>query len=155
MGKNEASRDTLRHQVGTKGRHRTGFGQFEGNGAVVSRLTSAFVRAALMALLIAVPSLMLPDVSSDTTQIVVLVAILAFLLTLTEYFSQYPSIVEFRFAPPFNRLRFIALFATVLMLSMIMAGKTDPTNMSTLVTKLGTLLARPLISPIRRCVWWC
>jgi len=122
---------------------------------VVSRLTSAVVRAALMALLIAVPSLMLPDVSADTTQIVVLVAILAFLLTLTEYFSQYPSIVEFRFAPPFNRLRFIALFVTVLLLSLIMAGKNVPSNLSTLVTQVGTLLGTAIdfpYSPVRLVV---
>ncbi len=122
---------------------------------MVSRLTSALVRAALMALLIAMPSLMLPDVSSDTTQIVVLIAILAFLLTLTEYFSQYPSIVEFRFAPPFNRLRFIALFATVSTLSLIMAGKTDPSNLSTLATKLGMLLGTAIdfpYSPVRLVV---
>lgn len=108
-----------------------------------------------MALLIAMPSLMLTNVSSDTTQIVVLVAILAFLLTLTEYFSQYPSIVEFRFAPPFNRLRFIALFATVFMLSMIVAGKSDPSNLSTLITQLGTLLGKAIdfpYSPVRLVV---
>jgi hypothetical protein len=108
-----------------------------------------------MALLIAMPSLMLPDVSSDTTQIVVLVAILAFLLTFVEYFSEYPSIVEFRFAPPFNRLRFVALFATVSMLSLILAGRADPTNLSVLVTKLGTLLGTAIdfpYSPVRLVV---
>ena len=105
MGKNEAGRDTLRHQVGKRFRQSTGSSQFEGNGAVVSQLTSAFVRAALMALLVAMPSLMLPDVSADTAQIVVLVAIIAFLMVFVEYYSEYPSIVEFRFAPPFNRLK--------------------------------------------------
>ena len=122
---------------------------------MVSRLTSAFVRAALMALLIAMPSLMLPDVSSDTTQIVVLVAILAFLMTFVEYFSEYPSIVEFRFAPPFNRLRFVALFTTITLLSLICAGKTDPTNLSHLVGKFGALLGNAIdfpYSPVRLVV---
>ena len=130
MGKNEAGRVSSRHQVGKMGWHRINPGQFEGNGAVVSRLTSAFVRAALMALLIAMPSLMLPDVNADTAQIVVLVAIIGFLMVFVEYFSEFPSIIEFRFAPPFNRLRFVALFATVTVLSLICAGKTDPTNLS-------------------------
>jgi hypothetical protein len=118
-------------------------------------MTSAFVRAGLMALLIAMPSLMLPDVTSDTAQIVVLVAILAFLMTFVEYFSEYPSIVEFRFAPPFNRLRFAALFTTVTMLSLICAGKAEPSNISQLAGKLGTLLGNAIdfpYSPVRLVV---
>lgn len=108
-----------------------------------------------MALLIAIPSLILQDVSSDTTQIVVLVAILAFLLTFVEYFSEYPSIIEFRFAPPFNRLRFIALFTTVGLLSIICAGKNDPTDMSQMLSQLGTLLGQAIdfpYSPVRLVV---
>ncbi|MDQ2090020.1 hypothetical protein NO357_08940 [Marimonas arenosa] len=108
-----------------------------------------------MALLIAMPSLMLADVSSDTTQIVVLVAILAFLMTFMEYYSEYPSIVEFRFAPPFNRLRFAALFLTVTLLSLICSGKTDPSNLATLATKFGTLLGNAIdfpYSPVRLVV---
>lgn len=122
---------------------------------MVSRLTSALVRAGLMALLIAMPSLMLPDVTSDTTQIVVLVAILAFLMTFVEYFSEYPSIIEFRFAPPFNRLRFAALFTTVTMLSLIYAGTNDPSDISQLVLKLGTLMGNAIdfpYSPVRLVV---
>ncbi|UYV39602.1 hypothetical protein N4R57_16820 [Rhodobacteraceae bacterium D3-12] len=108
-----------------------------------------------MALLIAMPSLMLPDVGPDTTQIVVLVGILAFLLTFVEYFSEYPSIVEFRFAGPFNRLRFFALFSMVLVLSLICAGKTEPTQLSELATKVGTLLGKAIdfpYSPVRLIV---
>ena len=116
---------------------------------------SAFVRAALMALLIAVPSLMLGDTNSDTTQIVVLMSILAFLMTFMEYFSEYPSIIEFRFAPPFNRLRFTALFLTVVMLSLICAGKSEPTNLSILAEKVGLLLGNAIdfpYSPVRLVV---
>ena len=122
---------------------------------MVSQLTSAFVRAALMALLIAMPSLMLPEVSADTAQIVVLVAIIAFLMVFVEYFSEYPSFVEFRFAPPFNRLRFTALFLMVGLLSLICAGKTEPSNISTLASKLGLLLGNAIdfpYSPVRLVV---
>ena len=130
-------------------------GQVEGNGAVVSRFTSALVRALLMALLIATPSLLLPGVGVDTTQIVVLVALLASLMTFVEYFSQYPSIVEFRFAPPFNRLRFVALFATVLLLSLICAGKESPTDLTRVLSGLGMLLGNAIdfpYSPVRLVV---
>lgn len=155
MGENEATRDTKRDQVGTRDRHRTGPGQFEGNGAVVSRMTGAFLRAALMVLMISMPSLFLQDVSSDTTQIVVLVAILAFLMTFVEYFSEYPSMIEFRFAPPFNRLRFGALFLTVLLLSLIYGSKTVPTDIGMLAARLGAYLGNAMdfpYSPVRLVV---
>ncbi|MDU8929571.1 hypothetical protein RXV86_19445 [Alisedimentitalea sp. MJ-SS2] len=108
-----------------------------------------------MALLIAMPSLMLPDVTADTAQIVVLVAIIAFLMVFVEYYSEYPSFIEFRFAPPFNRLRFVALFATVAVLSLICAGKTEPTNVSELATSFGLLLGNAIdfpYSPVRLVV---
>ncbi|WP_317627506.1 hypothetical protein [Rhodalgimonas zhirmunskyi] len=108
-----------------------------------------------MALLIAMPSLMLPDVSSDTTQIVVLVGILAFLLTFVEYFSEYPSIIEFRFAPPFNRLRFAALFVTVGMITLTCSDKTDPRPLTALAVQLGGMLGSAIdfpYSPVRLIV---
>lgn len=71
-----------------------------------------------MALLVASPSLLMSDVSQDTSQIIVLFAILAFLFTFVEYNSQYPSLVEFRYAPPYNRLRYAALLITVVSLAL-------------------------------------
>lgn len=118
-------------------------------------MTGAFLRAALMVLMISMPSLFLQDVSSDTTQIVVLVAILAFLMTFVEYFSEYPSMIEFRFAPPFNRLRFGALFLTVLLLSLIYGSKTVPTDIGMLAARLGAYLGNAMdfpYSPVRLVV---
>ncbi|KPP83345.1 MAG: hypothetical protein HLUCCO07_12780 [Rhodobacteraceae bacterium HLUCCO07] len=118
-------------------------------------MTGAFLRAALMVLMISMPSLFLQDVSSDTTQIVVLVAILAFLMTFVEYFSEYPSMIEFRFAPPFNRLRFGALFLTILLLSLIFGSKAMPTDIGMLSARLGGHLGNAMdfpYSPVRLVV---
>ncbi|WP_372612260.1 hypothetical protein [Aquicoccus sp.] len=118
-------------------------------------MTGAFLRAALMVLMISMPSLFLQDVSSDTTQIVVLVAILAFLMTFVEYFSEYPSMIEFRFAPPFNRLRFGALFLTILLLSLIFGSKAMPTDIGMLAARLGGHLGNAMdfpYSPVRLVV---
>lgn len=122
---------------------------------MVSQLTGATIRAILIALLIALPSLLLPNVRSDTSQMVVLIALLGALLTFVEYYSQYPSIVEFRFAPPFNRLRFIALFSIVLILSLICAGKENPTQLTHILATLGTMLGDAIdfpYSPVRLVV---
>jgi hypothetical protein len=122
---------------------------------VVSQITGAFVRALLVMVLIATPSLMLPSVPSDTTQIVALVSLFAAALTFFEYASTYPGLVEFRDAPPFNRVRFLSLFITVLLLSTIVRGQTEPTTLTdfieTLGNKLGSVIDVPY-SPVRLVV---
>ncbi len=119
------------------------------------RMSGAALRGLLIALLIATPSLLLRDVATDQTQIVVLVALLAAFLTFVEYNSNAPSIVEFRDAAPFNRLRFVALFATVFLLTLIAKGKTDPTALTQGLTSLGTIIGNSIdfpFSPVRLIV---
>jgi hypothetical protein len=122
---------------------------------VFPRLIFALIRAILIALLVVTPSLLLPSTDEDTAQIVVVLAILASILTFAEYFSKYPSIIEFRFAPPMNRLRFLGLGLTVLFLSLIARGHTDPSNLTNTLTLIGdgigTLIDFPY-SPVHQVV---
>lgn len=118
-------------------------------------MTGAATRGFLVALVIAIPALMLPEVASDSTQITVLVALLAAFLTFVEYNSSAPSIVEFRDAAPFNRLRFVALFATVFLLTMIYKGKVEPTGLTEALTSIGTIVGNAIdfpYSPVRLTV---
>ena len=66
-----------------------------------------------MAMLVATPAIVLPGVTSDAQQFAFICAFFAAALVFIEYFSAYPSILEFRFAPPFNRIRFAAAFFSV------------------------------------------
>jgi len=119
---------------------------------VISRLPGALVRAILVVLLVATPSLLLPGVSPDGKQIVALVAIFGAALTIFEYASAYPGLIEFRDAPPFNRIRFISLFVTVFLLSVIMRGESDPTAMTQFVQAIGALIGYAIdfpYSPVR------
>lgn len=122
---------------------------------MIGRMTGAALRGLLVALLIATPALLLPGVAADSTQITVLVALLAAFLTFVEYNSNFPSIVEFRDAPPFNRLRYLALLVTVLMLSLIIKGETDPTPVTNALASIGTILGNAIdfpYSPVRLVV---
>lgn len=122
---------------------------------MVSQITGAFVRALLVLVLIATPSLMLPSVPADTTQIVALVALFAAALTFFEYASTYPGLVEFRDAPPFNRVRFLSLFVTVLLLSTIVRGQFAPTTLTDFIEALGNKLGGAIdvpYSPVRLVV---
>lgn len=109
----------------------------------------------MIALLVVTPSLLLPSTAEDTAQIVVVLAILASILTFAEYFSRYPSIIEFRFAPPMNRLRYLGLGLTVLFLTLIARGQTNPTNITRTLKLIGDGVGKAIdfpYSPVHQVV---
>lgn len=120
-----------------------------------SRLPGALARAFLMVLLVSTPALVLPNVGPDGTQIIVLVAIFAAAMTLFEYASTYPGLVEFRDAPPFNRIRFLSLFLTVFLLSVVFSGEASQSTAGQFVIAVGTLIGMAMdfpYSPVRLVV---
>ncbi len=127
----------------------------EDKGAVISRMTGAIVRALLVVVLVSIPSVLLPGVTSDSAQVVALIAIFAAALTIFEYASTYPSLVEFRDAPPFNRVRFVSLFITVFLLTIVLRGTVEPTTLTRFVTAVGNLIGEAIdfpYSPVRLVV---
>ncbi|MEY8827039.1 hypothetical protein AB9K34_01205 [Sedimentitalea sp. XS_ASV28] len=106
------------------------------------RITGALMRGILVAVMIATPSLLLPDYTTDATEIVALLAIVGAALTFAEYYANYPSIVEFRDAPPLNRLRFVALFLMVLLLTLACKNVYEPTAVTNLASDIGRTLGR-------------
>ncbi len=121
----------------------------------MARVTGAFVRAFLVVLLLAMPSLLLPGVRPDTTQVVMLIAIFAAALTFFEYASAYPGLVEFRDAPPFNRIRFLSLFLTVALLAILARGVYAPSLSTAFVGHVGETIGNVIdfpYSPVRLVV---
>jgi hypothetical protein len=115
-------------------------------------MAGAGVRAFLVMVLVATPSVLVPGVGPDTQQMVALVALFGAALTFAEYNATYPSLVEFRDAPPFNRIRFLMLFVTVFVLSVIASAEADPTPLSRLFAAVGVLIGHALdfpYSPVR------
>jgi hypothetical protein len=102
--------------------------------------------------MIVTPSALLPIGPSDNGLVVTLVAIFAALFTIVEYSSESPSIVEFRSAPPFNRLRFSALFLTVLTLSIIFQEESAASNLTRVFQLVGERVGASIdipYSPVR------
>ncbi len=103
-------------------------------------------------MLVVMPYALLPQRSDDSTSIVALAAVFAALFTIVEYTASSPSLVEFRDAPPFNRVRFAALFATVLCLSVIFRGGEAPSAASDFFQTSGSQIGRAIdfpYSPVR------
>lgn len=119
------------------------------------RLAGAGVRAIWVSLLVAIPYLLLPSGLGDATALVVLLAFLAGLMTFLEYATHYPSVLEFRDAPPLNRMRFAAAFLVVLVLSLILRADHSPTQLGLLLQALGQMLGNWLdfpYSPVRLAI---
>lgn len=114
---------------------------------MVKRLIGAIVRACLIVMLIATPSILVPGVGAEGGQIVAILALAGAALTTFEYASNYPSIVEFRDARPFNRIRFMSLFASVLCLSIIARSPTDPSLSVEFLTAIGILVGQAIDFP--------
>lgn len=130
-------------------------GRTEGTSFVIKRMINAGTRALLVAMLIAMPALILPGTSVDSSQMVALLALIAATLTFVEYVGDYPSIIEFRDAPPFNRMRFAALFVTVLTMTLIRSGELHPSALSEGLRTVGTAMGHAMdfpYSPVRLMV---
>lgn len=152
LGKIEAGRHKERKKTGSELRSWTGRLPAKGVEAVFSRLTGAVTRAVLVMIVIATPAVLLQDLRLDSQQLVALVALFAGLLTFAEYNAVYPGLVEFRDAPPFNRVRYLMLFATVFFLSVIEQGRTHPSTMTELVHAVGAVIGYSMdfpFSPVR------
>jgi hypothetical protein len=109
----------------------------------------------MVVMLIVLPYALLPSSSVNSTQIVTLVAIFGALFTIVEYSSKSPSLVEFRDAPPFNRVRFSALFATVFCLAIIFRGGDAPSAISAQFQASGAQIGQAIdfpYSPVRLMV---
>ena len=113
------------------------------------------MRSVLVMLVIAAPTVLLGGNAADSGQLVALVALCMGVLTFIEYSALFPSLVEFRDAPPFNRVRFLSLFATVLILSTIVRGQTSPSTLTDFIEALGNKLGGVIdvpYSPVRLVV---
>lgn len=117
------------------------------NGAVLDRFVGAGVRAVAATLLLATPALVMPGTMGAAGFALPLICLIAAVFVFVEYFAEYPSVVEFRDAPPFNRLRFACLFAVVLTTAVLCADLMRPTLLSGAVATLGGLVGAALDAP--------
>jgi len=155
LGKIEAqTRSTRGNTVrGTRDQHRAI--RAETGRTVITRLTGAVFRASLVMAAVILPSVLVPGTDADARQMVALVGIFAAVLTLVEYNAAAPGLIEFRDAPPFNRLRFVLLLSLLGTLALIERGRTDPSSSTALVEALGLLFGHLLDfpgSPVRLVV---
>lgn len=114
---------------------------------MISKHAGAALRAIVVMVVIATPSLLIPGTHAETTQIVTLLAIFAAIFTYSEYASTYPGLIEFRDAPPFNRVRVIFVFVTLFLLSLIVSGGPGTSTLTLVVNAAGFVVGKALEFP--------
>ena len=117
-----------------------------------NRMVGALVRAMLIIVVVTTPSLIVPGTSTESAQIVMLVALAIALFTVVEYGAKYPGLIEFRDAPPFNRIRVLHLLVVLFSLSVIAGRDAEASTLVMVLKALGFLVGRALdfpFSPLR------
>lgn len=114
---------------------------------MVSRILGALVRAILVGVLFAWPAFVVPGLAASGGALIATVALGMFVWTYVEYASYAPSLIEFREAPPFNRIRYGALLATVIGLSLIQAYMVEYNTLNGLAYSIGAVIGYSIDFP--------
>ena len=113
---------------------------------MLSKFVGAFLRAAIVVLVVSMPSLVLTGTTPEGAELVVLLALVLAAFTAIEYSSSYPALIEFRDAPPFNRLRLLSLTLILFVLSMVASGVHD-SSLVLVLNAIGLLFGQVLEYP--------
>lgn len=92
---------------------------------MLRRLVGALFRAACVLFVVLLPAVMLPEASQQALEVSLIVGGLLAAFVVFEYGSAQPAIIDFRYAPPYNRARFVS-FATILIALIFLVRATDP-----------------------------
>ena len=87
-----------------------------GVGQALTRLVTGLSRAFLVLVFIALPAFLLPETTRTGQEISLIIGGLLALFTMFEYASSHPGLIDFRFAPPYNRFRFLTFSIMVVAL---------------------------------------
>lgn len=116
------------------------------------RIVGALIRAVLVIVAIALPGMILPYENDDFALLMTLVALFMGGLTFVEYVSVAPGLIEFRFAPLYNAMRFATLVLMLALTSFTVLAQIDAQAGTGAVRNLGARLCDVLdvpLSPLR------
>ncbi len=123
-----------------------------GDGKSKSHVPGAALRALLVVVLAIFPAVAVPSTAPDTAQSLILLAVFAGGIVFAEYASEYPGLIEFRFAAPFNRTRFALIAVMAILLSLLQRNGVEPGLLGDLAARAGALCGQLLdftLSPVR------
>ncbi|MFT4792489.1 MAG: hypothetical protein ACJAVR_004221 [Paracoccaceae bacterium] len=90
----------------------------------MQRLSGGILRALIVLLAMIAPAALVPGVSSSAREISFVIGAITGLCVLFEYAARNPGLIDFRFAPPYNRSRF-AVFTAILFMMIFFVRAQD------------------------------
>ena len=108
---------------------------------MLTRLAGASVRAALVAAMIVLPAIVLPEISPNAADLAIISAAIAAAFVAFEYGFTTPSLIEFRFAAPYNRIRFALLGILLTGVAFAFRGPVEQTATTIAVSSFATTSA--------------
>ena len=151
LGQGQASEQSYRNKGRTRPEPCTGMAETP----KLSLFWGALLRAGLVALLVVLPALVIPSTPPELGQVLLLLGLFAGVIVLAEYTSAYPALIEFRFAAPFNRTRFMLLLLLVLCLSLLQRHVELAGGLAQSVALIASVCGRMFdfpFSPVRQLV---
>ncbi|WP_323034677.1 hypothetical protein [Pararhodobacter sp.] len=118
-----------------------------GDAKAKSNVPGALARAVLVVALAIFPAMAMPSTAPDTAQSTILLALFAGGIVFAEYSSDYPGLIEFRFAAPFNRSRFALVALMAVLLALLQRNVVDPGTLSSLAATLAAACGAMLDFP--------
>jgi len=109
-----------------------------GESKAKSNVPGAAARALLVIALAVFPAMAIPSTAPDTAQSTILLALFAGGIIFAEYASEYPGLIEFRFAAPFNRSRFALVAFMAVLLALLQRDVVEPGLLSGLAVTLAS-----------------
>lgn len=82
----------------------------------MQRLSGGILRALIVLFALVAPAALAPGVTSSAREISVVIGAIAGLCVFFEYAARNPGLIDFRFAPPYNRARFAVFNAILFMM---------------------------------------
>ena len=122
---------------------------------MINRLIGAVIRALLVLAVVAMPAFLLPNTSRAAQEISLIIGAIAGAFTLFEYASSHPGLIDFRFAPPYNRIRFVTFFVQILSLVFLCRAVSGADSFSADILELAdsaVALTMVPLSPVRVAV---
>ena len=121
----------------------------------MNRMVGAFIRAFLVLAVVASPAFLLPDVSQAAQEISLIIGAIAGAFTFFEYASSHPGLIDFRFAPPYNRIRFVTFCFQIMALVFLCRATSGADAFSADVLQLAdqaVAITNVPLSPVRVAV---
>ena len=104
-----------------------------------TRVAGAFIRGALVVLLVAYPGMSLPVESDVAISLYSFLSLIGGAIVWIEYAFASPNLIEFRFCPPYNRLRYASLMLILVLLVYLYPDRAVESKFYFLISEISKL----------------